>query len=237
MTDEPNPYLVNPRWSLAERVSEAARRRYPADVLAVGVYGSLAHGDDTDSSDVNLLVATYRPGTGPRPGVRRVDGVLVDLDVAAADDHLRQARTLTSEWPLRADRYLSARPVLDPTGWLPALRDAHLGHLAAASAREFSALARDAWGRAAGAHARAGRLAEWYATDAALLLLGQARLTAAMVTGLLSRTYFRNSADAVQRTGLASADMTELGGILRDQADELARRGRPVDARPNDLFD
>ena len=54
------------------------------------------------------------------------------------------------------------------------------------------------------------RLAEWYDTEAALLLLGEARLHAAMVIGLLSRTYFRNAADAVKRTGMAGADMTEL---------------------------
>jgi hypothetical protein len=234
---EPNPYLVNPRWSVAERVTEAARRRFPADVLAVGVHGSLAHGEDTDTSDVDLVVITYRPHTGPRPSTRRVDGVLVDLGVVGAEEYLQHARTLSISWPLLADRYLTTRPLHDPTGWLRGLRDTHLARLADASAREFSTLAREAWARAASAHARANRLAEWYATDAALLLLGEARLGAAMVVGLLSRTYFRNSADAVQRTGLAGADMTELGGILRAQAEDLAHRGRPVDATVAELFD
>jgi hypothetical protein len=40
--DEPNPYLANPRWVVAELVADAARRRYPADILAIGVHGSLA---------------------------------------------------------------------------------------------------------------------------------------------------------------------------------------------------
>jgi hypothetical protein len=57
----------------------------------------------------------------------------------------------------------------------------------------------EAWCRAASAHAKATRLAEWHATDAALLVLGEARLSAAMAAGLLTRTYFRNSADAVTR--------------------------------------
>jgi hypothetical protein len=221
---------------LAERIAEAARRRYPAEVLAVGAHGSLAHGDDNHSSDVDLVVVTYRPGTGPRPATRRVDGILVDLNVVGADEYLEHARTLSTSWPLLADRYLTTRALHDPSGWLPRLRDTHLARLADASATEFSTLAREAWCRAASAHARATRLAEFYATDAALLLLGEARLAAATVAGLLSRTYFRTSADAVQRTGVAGADMAELAGILRSKGDDLARRGRPVDGTVPDLF-
>jgi len=58
-----------------------------------------------------------------------------------------------------------------------------------------------------------------------------------MVTGLLSRTYFRNRADAVKRTGLAGADMTELGSVLKSQADELTARGRPVDGSLGAFFE
>jgi hypothetical protein len=58
-----------------------------------------------------------------------------------------------------------------------------------------------------------------------------------MVTGLLSRTYFRNRADAVKRTGLAGADMTELGAVLKTQAEDLTARGRPVDGPLSALFE
>jgi hypothetical protein len=112
----------------------------------------------------------------------------------------------------------------------PALR------LAEARPAEFTTLARNAWCRGWSAHTKAVRLARWYDTDAALLLLGEARLAAATVVGLLTRTYFRSTADAVTRAGVAGADMTDLGGILRDQATELAARGRPVDGGVGDLF-
>ncbi|MBE1487902.1 nucleotidyltransferase domain-containing protein [Plantactinospora soyae] len=233
---EENPYLVNPRWLLAEQVAGQARRRYPADILAIGVYGPLAHGDDDETSDVNLVAVTYRPGMGPRPATRRLDGVLVDLAPVGADDYLAQARTLSASWPLVADRYVSTKPLHDPTGWLPALRDAHLGRLASARPAEFTSLARQAWCRGFAAHTRAVWLAQWYQIDAALLMLGAARLAAATVVGLFTRTYFRTDADAVIRTGLAGADMTELGTVLRDQATELAARGRPVDGTVADLF-
>ena len=226
----------NPRWVVADRVAEAVRQRYVADVLAIGVHGSLAHGDDTDSSDVGLIVVTYAAGAGPRPSARRIDGVLVDLGVVGSDEYLRHARTLSMSWPLAADRYVTTKPIFDPDGWFDRLRDTHLARLAEAGSREFSALAREAWCRASSAHGKAIRLASWHETDAALAALSEARVGAALVSGLLSRTYFRHSADAVRRTGLGGADIAEVGAVLTGQADELARRGRPVDATIADLL-
>ncbi|MFI6228149.1 nucleotidyltransferase domain-containing protein [Micromonospora echinospora] len=233
-----DPY-DDPRWRVAERVAAALTRRFPADVLAVAVHGPLAHADDDGggTGEVGLLVATYRPDSGPRSTSRRVDGVLVELTVTGSEEYLREARTLSPRWPLTADRYVTTRPLHDPTGWLPRLRDEHLGRLARARPAEFSAAARQAWYRGSAAHARAARLAEWYETDQALLMLAEARLAAATVSGLLSRTYFRDAGDAVRRTGLAGADMTEVGAVLQRQAGELTARGRPVDGTVDDLLD
>ncbi len=72
MTGHPAP--DNPRWQLAERVTDAVRRRFSAQVLAIGVHGSLAHGDDGEDSQIDLVVVTYEPGEGPRPATRRVEG-------------------------------------------------------------------------------------------------------------------------------------------------------------------
>ncbi|WP_309246148.1 hypothetical protein [Verrucosispora sioxanthis] len=68
-------------------------------------------------------------------------------------------------------------------------------------------------------------------------MLGEARLGAATVSGLLSRTYFRDAGDAIRRTGLAGADMTEVGAVLARQSAELTARGRPVDGTIDDLLD
>ena len=224
------------RWRLAEAVSDAVRGRYAAQVMAVGVHGSLAHGDEAGDCDEDLVVVTYRPGTGPRPGSRRIDGVVVDLGVIGADEYLRHARTLSTSWPLAADQYLTTAPIYDPNGWHRQLRDVHLARLAEATGREFATLAREAWCEAKALHDQAARLAEWYDTDGAVLVLAQARIATAVVQGLLQRTYFRGSADAVRRVGLGDAGITAVAERLAVQAEDLASRGRPVDGDVEDLL-
>jgi hypothetical protein len=232
-----NLELDNPRWRLAERVTDAVRRRFWAEVVAVGVHGALAHGDDSADSDVHLVVVTGAPDGGPRPATRRVDGMIVDLGVIAADEYLGHARTLSTGWPLAADQYLTTAPTYDPDGWYELLRDTHLARLADAGTGEFSALAREAWYGAYSAAARARRLAAWHDPDTGLVALSDARVGAAVVDGLLSRTYFRDGPDAVRRTGLAGAPLGELAERLEAQAAELSRRGRPVDGAVADLFE
>lgn len=230
------PARHNPRWAVAEQVSDALRRRWSMALQAIGVHGSLAHGDDTDASDVDIVAVTRYTRGGPAPGARRIDGVIVDLGVISADEYLRHARTLTTSWPLAADQYITTKPLHDPDAWLARLRDAHIAHLAQTEGHVFASLAREAWCRARSAQSKARRLAEWYETESAMLVLSEARLAVALVSGLLTRTYFRNSADAVKKAGVASAHIYELGERLTEQAEELARRGRPVDGEVEDLL-
>ena len=221
-------------WRVAEEVSNAVQRRWPADVVAIGVHGALAHGDD--SGVVDLVVVTYREEGGPRPATRQIDGVIVNLGVIGADRYLRNARTLSTSWPLTADQYLTTKPLYDPDGWHDRLRDTHLARLAEATGRDFAALAREAWCHAASLHAKARRLAEWYDMDGAVLVLAEARVATAVVDGLLTRTYFKDSVDAVHRTGLDDAHVDELARKLDEQAEELAKRGRPPAGEIADLL-
>lgn len=224
------------RWTIATHVAQQVCRRYPADVLAVGVCGPLAHSDEREGSDINIVIVTYRSGGGPAPTSREIDGWIVDLDVVGVDQYLRHARTLTTRWPITADQYLNTKPLVDERDCFNQVRDTHLGRLAEAGGREFSALAREAWCRASSSYRRAVRATEWFDTDGALLLLAQARIDASMVEGLLTRTYYRGTADAARRTGISALDLTELSERLRTQGTELANRGRPVSGTLADLF-
>jgi hypothetical protein len=221
---------------IAEEIADQVCRRWPAEIMAVGAHGALAHGDDRGGTDVDIVVITYRPGQGPTPTSRRIDGIIVDLGVISADEYLIHARTLSTRWPLAADQYLHTKKLFDESGFHDRLRDTHLARLAEASGREFTALARESWCTATSLHERAVKSTEWYDTDGALLLLGEARTAAAVTEGLLTRTYFRNSADATRQTELAGADMVEVRDRLRRQGEELAKRGRPIDGEVSDLF-
>lgn len=221
------------RWDLALRVAEAVLLRHAPNIRAIWVHGTLAHGEAAGS--VDLTVLTGGSGGGPRPAVRRIDRVIVDLDVLTTDECLQSAVSLTASWPLTADRYVTGRALHDPDDWHGRLRDAHLGKLATADDDEFAAVARPAWGEASAARCHAAGLAEWHDTDAAMLALGTARLGAAVVEGLLTRTYFRGAADAVARTGMGVAGLGELAQSLERQAQRLARRGYPVDGSIDDL--
>jgi hypothetical protein len=163
--------------------------------------------------------------------------MIVDLGVISAEQYLGHARTLSTGWPLAADQYLTTAPTYDPDSWYELLRDTHIARLAEAGPGEFAALAREAWYGAASARYRARRLAGGHEVDAGLVALSDARVGAAVVDGLLTRTYFRDGPDAVRRTGLAGAPLPELAERLDAQATELARRGRPVDGEIADLFD
>ncbi len=228
--------IDHPRPQLVSTITEELRRRYPAEVMAVGAYGALAHADEREGADFRLLVVTYRPATGPQPVSRRIDGTLVELAVVDAQTYLAQARELTVRWPLLADRYLCSVPLYDEVGWHRRLRDTHLARLAETAGGEFTGLARQAWCRAASCLRRAQWHSERFDADGALLLLAQTRVSTAITEGLLTRTYFRSAADAARRTALAGADMQSVSARLDTHAEELAKRGRPVDGTAAELF-
>ncbi len=221
---------------IAEEIADQVCRRWPAEIMAVGAHGALAHRDDRGGTDVDIVVVTYRQNQGPTPTSRRIDNLIVDMGVISADSYIAHARTLSTQWPLAADQYLHTKALYDESRWHERLRDTHLARLAEASGREFTALARESWCTAASLHERAIKCTEWYDTDGALLLLGEARTAAAVTEGLLTRTYFRGSADATHQTNLAGADMVEIRERLKQQATELAKRGRAVDGEVSDLF-
>ncbi|MDQ1651812.1 MAG: hypothetical protein QOI35_1012, partial [Cryptosporangiaceae bacterium] len=78
---------------IAEEIADQVTRRWPAEILAVGATGALAHGDDRGGADADLVVVTYRPGQGPTPTSRRIDGVIAELNVISAEQYLSHART------------------------------------------------------------------------------------------------------------------------------------------------
>src|SRR2546425_9569616 len=61
--------------ALARRIARELRERERRNLVAVGVYGSTARGDDREFSDLDLVVVVRRKRAWIRHGIR--DGVLV----------------------------------------------------------------------------------------------------------------------------------------------------------------
>jgi kanamycin nucleotidyltransferase len=91
------------------------------DLVAVAVYGSVAHGQARKYSDLEVVVLT----TDAVPSVERQevrDGILVEVDTLPASRMLAAAGRVGPLWGVEADQYRTFRPLYDPTAVLAAVR-------------------------------------------------------------------------------------------------------------------
>jgi hypothetical protein len=112
----PGPVPDSPRLALAKRLATELRSRERANLVAVGVYGSVASGKERVHSDVDLLVVVRRR-TG-RPWARVRGGFLVtfnEMTRAEAWDEVSGARPKLAEI---LSGWRGMRPLDDPSGFL-----------------------------------------------------------------------------------------------------------------------
>ncbi len=110
---------ISPRLSLARRTAGELRRREGRNLVAVGVYGSVARGTDRDFSDIDLCVVVRRKRAWIQPMFR--DGVLVTPSQMSR----REARDeVTGSGPWLCEKlggWRSMRPLHDPVRFLARL--------------------------------------------------------------------------------------------------------------------
>lgn len=224
------------RWRIAREISEEVLRECGEDVHAIGVHGSLAHGDDDEFSDIDLVVVTEKPVDGLPSVVRRVEGIIVDFGVTTRTDYMEAAKTLTRKWPLDADQYLTTRSLHDPHHWHDKLREAHQSMLEGAKTREFLECAREAT-LAALANAQKARREEARrgSTGVVAQYVGSAAVEVALAEGLMSRSYYRSSGDALRRNKLDHASLSELLERLKVLEGRLEEEGIRLDTDPHSL--
>ncbi len=110
----------SPRLALAKRLAADLRRRQGANLVAVGVYGSVARRAERPHSDLDLLVVVRK--RRPSLGIRMLDGVLVTIlqeTAAEARDEVTGSRADLNE---ALGGWRSMRALYDPTGLLRRLR-------------------------------------------------------------------------------------------------------------------
>jgi kanamycin nucleotidyltransferase len=113
------------RWALAEHIAGELRAHYGAQLLALGVYGSLARGEDGPYSDIEMhcvlqgegIETCFEWSTGPWKA---------EVDVYSADVLLAEASFVDGDWPITHGAYAFVKPLCDPQRFFETLRQAVL---------------------------------------------------------------------------------------------------------------
>ncbi len=106
----------SPRLVLAKALAARLRRREGPNLVAVGLYGSVAYGGERAHSDVDLLVLVRRP-TG-RPGARVHGDFLVTFNEMTAAAAWAEVSGASPRLPEILSGWRAMRPLYDPRGVL-----------------------------------------------------------------------------------------------------------------------
>jgi hypothetical protein len=180
-------------------------RHGQAAIVAVGVHGAAARGDDGEEADLELAVVTAGPEVEVPDRFLRHRGTVVALDAIAADAYLEEAGQIGPAWPLAADQYLNQLALHDPGGFFHKLKHVHEAAVEQSPAEVFRAAAGYdlvqliSWE----AKALAAELAGDLATTA--VAVKEAAVLAALVIGLHTRTAYPDLAHALAATAASTA--------------------------------
>lgn len=179
-----------------ELASRLLAKHGEAGVLAVGVHGPAAHGED--GATLDLAVVTTGPEVEVPERLLRHGGVVVDLGVITAEDYLAEAGSIGPAWPLAADQYRGMAPVYDPSGFFAKLRTTHEEAVASAPEGTFQAAAGWNLAQALGSLAQAQLAERQGDTAGALLAVREGALLAALTLGLAGRAAYRDARHALR---------------------------------------
>jgi hypothetical protein len=177
-------------------------RHGPDAIVAVGLHGPVARGDD---GDLQVAVVTSEPAVVVPDRVLRLRGELV-VDLAAIDQdaYLAEAVHVGPAWPLAADQYLRTVALHDPGGYFERLADAQRQAAAETGAEVFRAAAGVNLAQALDQELAARRAEAAGDGVAALFAVREAAVLAALTLGLLSRTSWPDVAAALRWAAAAT---------------------------------
>ncbi len=112
---------------------------YGEAVLAICVYASTAKGLDRPYSDLEML-CVVRDGYDIPNKYYVYDGLLVEIDYFQESTELKEAKTVTTEWPLAADSFRNRLVLFERDHWLKKLEEA----VAESDKKDFSEQVRKA---------------------------------------------------------------------------------------------
>ncbi|HEV8653008.1 MAG TPA: hypothetical protein VG276_27365 [Actinomycetes bacterium] len=194
------------KLELARELSRRLLARHGEDaIVAIGLHGPLARGDDTGDAGLDLAVITAGPEVAVPERSLQHRGIVVDLGAIWADAYLEEAGHIGPTWPLAADQYVHHLALHDPGGFFHKLRHVHQTALDGAADEVFAAAAGYDLVQLLSWEARA-RSAELHGdVPGALLAVKEAAVLCALVVGLATRTSYRDAANAIRSAALAEA--------------------------------
>ncbi len=191
---------------LARELTRRLLVRHGEDaIVAVGLHGPVARGDDTGDAGLDVAVITAGPQVVVPERSLRHRGTVVDLGAIWADAYLEEAGQVGPAWPLAADQYVHHLALHDPDGFFHKLRHVHQTAVDTAPDEVFAAAAGYDLVQLIAWEARA-RSAELHGdVPGALLAVKEAAVLCALVIGLATRTSYHDAAHAVRAAALAGA--------------------------------
>ncbi|MBD1842618.1 hypothetical protein H6F89_04165 [Cyanobacteria bacterium FACHB-63] len=105
---EPQPILHADRVHLAEQVAHRVLARYGEQVLAIGIYGSLAQGSDQLYSNIEMkCVLNTRGEAYSHEWIE--EGCKVEVNVESEDVILTEAATVEEDWAITHGAYFALK--------------------------------------------------------------------------------------------------------------------------------
>jgi len=109
------------RVALVRSFANALVQRFGPAVAAVGIYGSVARGDEGPHSDVDVLVLSYSP-LFPPPSSHLVGETVVYVNTYLLADAERELREPVPAFPERLGGWLDILSIYDPHQQIPRLQ-------------------------------------------------------------------------------------------------------------------
>lgn len=101
------------KWAFVHVVQEKLRKRYPKEIIAIGVYGSMARGTDGPFSDIEMWVI-IRDGLKMSGHEFIWDAFKVEIDVMERRAFYNLAKTIDDGWAIKAGTFVDVRALYDP---------------------------------------------------------------------------------------------------------------------------
>jgi hypothetical protein len=202
------------RLDLARELTRRLLARHgEGAITAVGLHGA--------PPSIELAVVTADPAVEIQERALRLrtggDDLVVEIAAIGDDAYLHEAGQIGPLWPLVSDQYRNQVALHDPDGFFHKLRHVHEAAVSSSSDRVFAAatgydlVQLIAWEARARAAELAGDL------PGALLAAKEGALLAALVAGLLTRTAYRDQADALRVAATDAAIAAQVQGGFGEQ--------------------